>query len=525
MTISLRDYQASDTSRIRDAYARGIRRVLYVLPTGGGKTVVFCHIADGAAKKGTRTGILVHRQELLRQSSKALEFNSVAHGMIAPGYSHSNDHIQIASVQTLARRLKNTLPFKFLVVDEAHHSTAGSWQKIFDAHPEVMVLGVTATPERTDGTGLGEVFQEMIVGPSIGELMDDGYLCRAKVFAPPTQFNLDGIKFRGGDYAREELADRLDRPVIIGDAVEHYQRLCKGQPAIGFCASIDHAEHCAEQFRQAGLRFRSLDGTMSDDYREESIRFLAEGKIDGIMSCDLISEGTDIPVATVGIMQRPTNSTGLHMQQIGRLLRPVYAKGFNMATREGRLASIAASSKPHAIILDHVGNCIKHGLPDEPREWSLAGKKRKNRHEPRYEEEEDIKIRQCIKCFAAHRPSPKCPNCGHVYEVVSRAIEMLPGELVAFAGQTLETLTKNYKTLSEYLRIAKRDGYEETWAHSAFKRQNDKIREARRAVDAGANLPVVPVLGGEESQDADSERSGAGNKERAVVPTERQLSY
>lgn len=498
MKLKPRDYQANDITRIRDAFARGVRKVLYVLPTGGGKTFVFCHIAKKAGEKKTRSAILVHRQELLRQSSRSLEFNGVPHGIIAPKYSHSNEPIQIASVQTLARRLRDSLPFKFLIIDECHHALADTWQKIIDANPDAIVLGVTATPELMDGTGLAEAgFEEMIIGPSIAELMADGYLCTAKVFAPPQQFDLTGVKFIGGDYAPGELARRLDRPVIIGDAVEHYQRLCQGLPAIGFCASIDHAEHCAEQFRQAGFRFRALDGTMSDTYREESIRFLAEGKIDGIMSCDLISEGTDIPVVTVGIMQRPTNSTGLHMQQVGRVLRPVYAPGFDLSTREGRLASIAASQKPYAIILDHVGNCIKHGLPDENRDWSLAGKKRKNKHAPRYEEEEDIKIRQCINCYAAHRPAPKCPHCGHVYEIKARTIAMQPGELVALNQASLETLTKNYKTLNEFQKIGRAHGYPESWPQTAFNRQNEKIKECRRIMNEAAKGPIMPTLGGE----------------------------
>lgn len=501
MALTLRDYQANDIDRIRAAYAAGKRKVLYVLPTGGGKTVVFCHIAENASRKGTRTGIMVHRQELLRQSSKSLDANGVKHGLIAAGYTASNEAVQIASVQTYARRLRDSLPFKLIVIDEAHHSMAETWRKIIAANDNAMVLGVTATPELYDGTGLGEVYEEMIVGPSIGELMDNGYLCRAKVFAPPTQFNLDGIKFRGGDYAKEELAVRLDRPAIIGDAVEHYQRLCSGLPAIGFCASIAHAEHCAQQFNAAGFRFRSLDGSMPDDYREESIRFLAEGKIDGIMSCDLISEGTDIPVVAVGIMQRPTDSTGLHMQQVGRVLRPVYAPGFDLGTRDGRLAAIAASKKPYAIILDHVSNCINHGLPDEPRHWTLEGKKRKNKAEARYLEEEDLKIRQCTKCFAAHRPSPKCPHCGHVYEITPREIQFLPGELVAINATSLETLRKNYKTLTEFMKIAQREGYEETWAHSAFKRQNDRIKECRRIIGDNANKPVA-TLGGDEMMEA-----------------------
>jgi DNA repair protein RadD len=477
-----RDYQAQDSYKIQQAFARGVRRILYVLPTGGGKTFVFCKKAQEASALAQRTAILVHRQELLRQSSLSLGENNVPHGMIAPGYTPNRNHIQVASVQTLVRRLTDMLPFDFIVVDEAHHATAATWRKIFEANPNALILGVTATPIRSDGSGLGGIFEEMIVGPSIAQLMEEGYLCKARVYAPPTQYNLDGIGFRGGDFARDELALRVDKPAIIGDVVEHYRKLCAGLPAIDFCVNIKHANHSAERFNAAGFRWRVLDGTMTDEYREETIRFLAQGRIDGISSCDLISEGTDIPVASVAICQRHTASTGLHMQQVGRVLRPVYARGFDLKTQHGRLAAIAASNKPFAFVLDHVGNTIRHGQPDAERLWGLFTEKKKPTIIPRYEEEEDRPVRRCPKCFAMHKPAKQCPYCKHEYITETDLPNMEKGELVEHTRNALEFMLKNYKTLSDYKKLAKANGYEETWAHACFKRQNDRMKEYKKVM-------------------------------------------
>jgi DNA repair protein RadD len=379
-TVALRDYQQKGILDIRAAM-RSARSVLYVAPTGSGKTVLFVFIAQSAIALGNRVWILVHRQELLFQTSRSLDALGVSHGVVAPGFTPApHELVQVCSVQTLRNRILQGRigDVDLVVIDEAHHATAGSWRTILEARPRARFLGVTATPSRADGNGLGVaaggVFDVMTLGPSVAHLMAEGYLCKAAVFAPPSQLDLTNLRLRGGDYEPKALAERVDRPTITGDAVSHYRRVCSGQPAIAFCASVAHAKHVAEQFRAAGFRSESIDGSMADTDRKRLIDALGTGKMHVLTSCEIVSEGTDIPVVAAAILLRPTQSLALHLQQVGRALRPVYVPGANVATREGRLSAIASSAKPRAVILDHVGNTLRHGLPDEGWEWSLEGK-------------------------------------------------------------------------------------------------------------------------------------------------------
>lgn len=453
MKLKLRDYQIQGMNDIRAAFAgkqspnivyrKGhhgpAKRVLYVLPTGGGKTVVYAAISEGASSKGNRCLILEHRKELIYQASMALARLGVPERVIAPPpkvaeirrrhiaelgqpYVHQSADVAVASVQTLARRIPwlDEYRAKLVICDEAHHAVAGTWMRILEETPYSSWLGVTATPCRTNGQGLGDVFDAMVMGPTIGELIDDGYLCQPKLFSVPIRDGGDSMSSvgrKGGDLDADQMADILDRPTITGDAVEHYTKHAPGRPAIVFCCNRRHAKHVAQQFRDAGWRFEVIDGTMEDRDRDNMIAGLASGELHGLVSVDLISEGTDIPVAEVAIMLRKTESEGMFLQMVGRVLRPVYAPGFDLDTLQGRLEAMAAGGKHYGLILDHVGNILIHGKPQDDRAWSLEGRKRKKSQKG--EPEEDIKIKQCPVCYHVHDPAPQCPECGHVYDVIA----------------------------------------------------------------------------------------------------------
>ncbi len=314
--IQLRDYQQNAIASLRRSYAAGHKSVLFALPTGGGKTFTFAYVASQSAAKGGTCLILVHRQELLKQASRSLDKLGVSHGLIAPGCAFSPRKVQVASVQTLVRRM-HKLPWRpdLIIIDEAHHAVAGSWRRVLAYYPEARVLGVTATPCRTDGLGLGEVFSDLVIGPSIADLTAQGFLTPTKIYAPPLSVDLSGVRSRGGDYAKDDLQKAIDRPAITGDAVAHYRRICPGAPAIAFCVSVEHAKHVANQFREIGFRAQSLDGAMADDDRARAIDDLGLGRLDVLTSCDIVSEGTDIPVVTAALLLRPTQSEGLYLQQ------------------------------------------------------------------------------------------------------------------------------------------------------------------------------------------------------------------
>lgn len=400
MTITLRPYQQDVVDDVRAHIAAGSQAPLVVLPTGGGKTVIFCHISERAVARGSRVCVLVHRKELLDQARASMRALGIHAGAIAPGHMWQPTlPVQVASVQTLVRRLhildaSGWAP-DVLVIDEGHHASAGSWMQVMEHWQDRcrVMLGVTATPCRMDGKGLGDVYDSMILGPQIRDLIDDGHLARPITFAPPMAMDLSGVKTRMGDYAKAEVADRADKPKVTGDAISHYRRILDGAPSIAFCVSVAHAQHVAEEFRAAGYVSASLDGNMDATTRAALIADLGRGAINVLTSCDIISEGTDIPIVTGAIMLRPTQSLGLYIQQAGRVLR-------------------TAPGKTHAVILDHAGNCHRHGLIDQERAWTLTGSVAKTSKSSN--DNEPPPPITCTECYAQIPPPFPilCSVCG-----------------------------------------------------------------------------------------------------------------
>ena len=456
--FDLRPYQQAAVDQVRDSFRAGRRRPLLVAPTGSGKTVTFSYITASAAAKGNRTLILVHRQELLEQCHRALDSMDVPHGLIAAGLTPERHQLtQIASVQTLIRRFDRVVPPDLIVIDEAHHATAGAWASVLKQYPDARVLGVTATPQRLDGKGLGEVFDDLIRGPEVADLIEQNFLARPIYYAPKT-VSMDGVRTTAGDYNRAEVAERMDRPTITGDAVTHYRKYCDGQPCIVFCTGIKHAEHVAAAFNAEGYRFQVIDGTLSKDERARRVLDLSSGTLQGLVSVDIVSEGFDLPCVSVAILLRPTASLCLHLQQIGRVLRP-------------------SPGKQRAVILDHVGNCRRHGLAEEIRDWSLDGIPKRAKRGP---QDDVASTRQCPQCFAVHTPSPACPQCLHVYEIKDRIPDVVDGELEELKARVAVRERKREQgtaqSLEDLVRVGKARGMKNPygWAHNVFKARQRK---------------------------------------------------
>ena len=445
MTVTLRPYQQDAITAIREAFASRHRSVLFVLPTGGGKTVVFSSITTSAASKGNRVCILVHRAELLRQASASLTSLGVRHGLIAAGRSMDlTMPVQVASVQTLARRL-HKLPqelFHLLVVDEAHHSNAGTWAQVLRHFHRARVLGVTATPCRCDGRGLGEWYSAMVLGPTPQELTDGGYLAPARVLAPPGM-SLQGLRKRMGDYDMRQAGEMLQAGQALGDALSHYRQHLNGQTAIAFCCSVAHAEAVADLFNRHGIAAASIDGSMDALQRERLLADLGAGRLKVLTSCSLIGEGVDVPSVAGCILLRPTQSVSLHLQMIGRCLRP----------QPGKVA----------VVLDHVGNCLRLGHHLDEREWTLEGlRKREGPKAP--------SVKVCVQCFCA-MPSGKseCPECGHRFTPERRELEHVDGQLQELQRKQQERRREQAQaqTIKELVAIGRARGMRNPymWAH------------------------------------------------------------
>ena len=469
--IVLRPYQEKALTDIRHAYASGARSVCLVAPCGAGKTVIFSRIAQLASAKKTRIGILVHRDSLLTQASEKLDDCGVEHGIIAPGYSSRGERVQVASVQTLVRRLDRH-EFDFLVVDESHHAVSPTYLKIFARWPEAHILGVTATPCRTNGQGLNFIFQKLILGPNISDLIADGYLVEPVTYGPSHALNLSKVKTSMGDYDLKQLAAHMDQPRITGDAVDHYKKICPGSPAMVFTVDVKHAEDVAAAFSAAGFKAASVDGKMDLRIIRERIAGLSDGSVQVLSSCNIVSEGVDIPNVVAAIMLRPTRSLSLHIQQAGRALRPIYTQGHDLSMRVDRLAAITASKKPKAIILDHAGNVFRFSTVDEPHPWTLEGRKKRKR------DEGTIHLRQCPKCAHTHKTSPRCPICGHVYEISSKDPEPEDGTLSKIDKIALRRArwkqVAQARTLEELQFIAKARGYHHGWPYHILRERAAK---------------------------------------------------
>ena len=437
--MNLRPYQQQLITDIRLQYQLGHRRVLAVLPTGGGKTVCFTHVAQQAAKKGNRVCVLVHRQELLDQASRAMP---MPHGCIRANRSMDLSHaVQIASVQTLARRLHLIPPefFQLIIVDEAHHTTAGQWAACLQHFHQAHLLGVTATPCRTDGRGLGEWYQAMVQGPTAQWLTDEGYLAAARVLAPPG-FDTKGLRKKMGDYDTKEAEQRVG--TIMGDIVGHYRKHLSGQTAIAFCCSVAHAEAVAALFVSAGVPAASIDGSMSSDQRSDLLTALSTGRLKVLTSCALIGEGVDVPSVGGCILLRPTQSEALHLQMIGRCLRP--------------------SGSKVAVVLDHVGNTLRLGHHLEQRDWSLDGLARRDR-------DQAPSVKVCPVCYATSPSAAQvCCDCGHVFAPEARELKQVDGELQEIAARQRKREQGNARDLEALRELAQQRGYKRGWAERVY---------------------------------------------------------
>lgn len=492
MSFVLRDYQKQLIIDARNAL-RVSESVLVQLSTGGGKTALSAFMAGSAAAKGKRVYFGVHRQELVKQTAKTFAKVGIPFGIIAAGFTGDRHQpVQIVSIPTLAARFDRYPAPDLYIPDEAHHSGAKTWSDVAEAYLEAgaKLVGLSATPERMDGTGLGKWFGRMVSGPSTAWLIEEGFLSPFEQFAPHVP-DLKGVKKTGGDFNKAQLGERMGSPSVTGDAVAHYTKLTAGRKAMVFCVSIKHSLSVVERFQAAGYRAAHIDGDSPN--RDALISAFERGEIQVLSAVDLVSEGFDLPAIETAIMLRPTSSLGLYLQQVGRVLRSVYADGFDLSTKQGRVDAIEAGPKPYAVILDHAGNSLPkeaggrgHGLPDDDRVWTLEGRQKKKRGEGEEDEEPAVQHRQCPNCYRVHEPAPKCPKCGHEYPFMGRTVEEVAGELVkitkaekAAKREAAKVEERAAKSVEELIAIGKARGYPNPagWARNYF-----KARESRKQV-------------------------------------------
>ena len=427
--MKLREYQAELIGRIRLAILYGHKSIVSVLGCGGGKSVIQAEIARSATDKGNRVLFLVHRKELCEQITNTFTRQGV-----------NMDLCSVSMVQTVSRRLGQIPEPKIIITDEAHHSTANTYKKIYNKFPAALRLGFTATPIRLNKGGLGEIYDELITSVSTQWLIENKYLSPYKYYSVKLA-DTSGLHIKAGDYKADEVAELMQNKEIYGETVKQWERLAFNKKTIVYCASVEAAEETAEQFRQAGYTAASLSGNTPKELRARIMQDFRDSKLMILTNCELFGEGLDVPDCECTVLLRPTQSLTLYIQQSMRSMRYMPDKT--------------------AIIIDHVGNCYLHGLPDDDRKWSL---------EPKKKQENMVKIRECPNCFAVYSPKlDKCPYCGYaaVKEIQRKDKAVVEVDLVEMKRQDDIKNTRladaDLKTWPEVVEFQKLHKYKFAW--------------------------------------------------------------
>ena len=468
--MELWPHQIEVHDQIINAWGAGHRFVAAVLPTGSGKTVLFTRIMG--EHRGASIAI-AHRHELVSQISMALCGNEIQHRIIGARsaidaiitkqikkfgqhYVDPRAAIGVASVDTLIRRKYDWYNRVTLwVQDECHHILRDNkWGRAVALFPNAKGLGVTATLLRSDNKGLGAhtdgVFHTAVIGQSMRGIIDAGYLTDYRIFCPTTEaLNLADVPISKatGDYSQKRLITHVRKSKIVGNVVENYVKIAPGKLGITFATDVTTAGEICDEYRAAGVSAESVSYKTPAHERAAILARFERREVTQIVNVDLFGEGFDLPAVEVCSFARPTASYGLFVQQFGRALRIM-------------------DGKESAIIIDHVGNVIRHGLPDRERDWTLDRQARRVRGETKGE----VPIRVCAECTGAYSALMKCcPYCGHVHTPQRRnGPEFVDGDIFELNPETLARMRRAVRKVNrsplEYERQLTARGLKPLWA-------------------------------------------------------------
>jgi superfamily II DNA or RNA helicase len=454
---SLRDYQRDVIGEFHAKVAAGIKRILLVAPTGAGKTVLAAQIVRDAIARGLRVLLFSHRREITTQTCNKLFDLGIDAGVIQAGWpARPGQPVQVASIQTLhARAIRGSAielpPADLVVVDEAHHTPASTYKRVLAAYPEAIVLGLTATPCRKDGRGLGGIFKTLIECPQVAELVRLEFLVPTVVFAPAEGPDLRGVRVQAGDYAEGQLAERMDTAKLVGDVATHWFRHAERRKTVIFATSVAHSVHLRDEFRKLGALAEHIDGSTLNDERASILTKLARGEIEIVCNCAVLTEGFDCPDVGCIVLARPTRSLGLFRQMIGRGLRP-------------------APCKSNCIVLDHAGAVHEHGFAEDAVRWTLEPDRRAAvpAHAKRKDTSGKSRLCDCPKCGALRTAGEKCRSCGYLLAPKPRAVDWRDGDLARLdrngrATKPVFTQAEKDRWHRELTGYAKERGFKSGW--------------------------------------------------------------
>lgn len=455
--MELRQYQQDCIDDLTTEASNGKKKIILQLPCGAGKTVIASRIIQHATSSGKKCLFLVHRRELLWQAVDKLEKYGMSCGIILAEEPHDPTlPIQVASIQTLysqaVKRMKITMPKADIVfVDEVHHSLSSkTWQKIIENYKNSYIIGLTATPINRLGRGMNGMFESLLCGPKISNLIDLGHLVPVKYFVPSIP-DLKGVKVRQGDYAEDQLEARMDKPELIGDICVNWSRIAPTRKTIVFASSVKHSIHIAERFNSIGVRAEHLDGESEKIKRDSIIKEFSQGNLQVLTNCALFTEGTDIPAASCLVFARPTKSLLLYLQVAGRVLRPF-------------------PGKSDAIVIDHAGVIYEHGVIEQDWKWELDYQDRTiNELMSRSKKEKSKKQITCGSCSLLYSGQLHCPACGWKPKVRGENVPTYEAYLYELEKETIAPIEDQQKWWQELQGYAVLHQYKRGWAWFKFK--------------------------------------------------------
>jgi DNA repair protein RadD len=450
-SIERRWYQERTISRAYEVMGRGIRRYILHAPVGAGKTILAVIIMLRALAKGQRMLFVADRRELIMQCYAKLVLAGIPKESIGvilgsePGLRNPNAPIQIASIQSLRGAILP--PATLIFLDECHIAVAESFKKLLANYPDAFVIGLTATPCRTDGKPLGDLFHEIVEVASLGELIAARYIVKPFGFSVPKEAegDMDGVPIKNGDFDPDAAGERMMAKPVMGYIAGHYDRHARGLRGMAFTTHIRQSREVTDVLNGAGIRAVHVDGTTPKLVRNSALDDLKHGRIDILCNCGLFLQGLDMPELKAVIMLRPTQSIVVHVQTAGREMRPW--------------------NDIQPILLDHVGNCRRLGHPCDDRKYSLHGRPK------RAKGDQADKAKVCKKCYAiADADATECPACGEPFAAPRREIKYVEDiDLVALQEQERQATEKAKKTQFErFWQIAFRDGFDASWVVRRF---------------------------------------------------------
>ena len=414
--MQLRDYQINSANWLESEWQRGVHRSVVVKPTGAGKTLFAVEgIIRPAVESDKVVWFVVPRKQLVHQTSKVLDEACLYdHGVMQGQHKRKRPYasIQVCSQQTLVNRIgKESRRPDIIIFDECHHVTdENSLGKVITSFPQAKMVGLTATPCRYDGKGLGRVFQSMFVATTYPELVQQGWLLPYELYGPQEEVDTSGIDVQAGDYNQKQAGQKIDTEKLVGDIVLNWIEHAKGLRTIVFAQNVDHSKHICEKFNAAGVPWAHIDHKTPQAERDDSLAKLESGELTGLSSVGVFTEGFDMPSVQCIVLARLTKSKSLYMQMPGRGARPEFK-----TARPGEFFTI----------LDHASCYKEHGLFDDPalHQWSLNDSFIPKREGGGQERQAPIKV--CIACHWIGRTDQlSCPKCGEVLPVPENAEQL-----------------------------------------------------------------------------------------------------